>query len=85
MSTPTQTLHPEVSLRLEPLPLTTLPPEEIYIKPMNPQMRVTNPGPFAWFFGLFKKAPMKEFDSANAGDVGNKANKDPVDSEELGD
>ena len=52
---------------------------------MNPQVRVTRPGPFAWFFRLVKKAPMEDIDSADAGDVGNKANKGPVDSEELAD
>ena len=57
----------------------------MHIKAMNPQVRVTRPGPFAWFFRLVKKAPMEDIDSADAGDVGNKANKGPVDSEELAD
>jgi len=75
-----KTLDPTVSRRPEALPLTTLPPEEMYIKrqPMNPQERVTKPGPFAW---LFKKA----IDSAGAEGVGDKDNKGPVDSEELAD
>jgi len=49
-------------------------------------VRITKAGPFSRFFGLFKKAPMEDFDSDDAGDVGNKAiNKGPVDSEEFAD
>jgi hypothetical protein len=40
------TLRPEVSLQPEPHPLTMLSPEEMYIKPMKPQERVTKLGPF---------------------------------------
>jgi hypothetical protein len=85
-----KTLHPTVSLRPVALPLTTLPSEEMYIKrqPMNPEERVTKPGPFAWLSALFKKTPAGEGSgsgSADAEHVGDKDDKGPADSEELAD
>jgi len=77
------TLYPEVSVRPEARPLTALPAEERYIQPMKAHERVTKPSAFAWFLGLFKKAPMmKDLESESDEDVDNKG---PVIAEELAD
>ena len=78
------TLYPKVLPRPEALPLTTLPPEEMHIKTMNPQDRVTKPRSFTGFFTLFKKSPSLEvIKAANAGNADDY--KGPFDSEELAD
>jgi len=66
-----KTLDPTVLRRPEALPLIMLPPEDMYIKSMKSEERVS--GPFARFFARFKKVPVKD---SHSGDV---------DSEELAD